>query len=316
MQRKFRRIQPLLNALPVLEAAARLESFTKAGEQLGLSQPTVSRHIFNLENHLGVPLFTRQHNKLIVTKQGKELAHAVDLGLSHIDAAVRRAEIEATTDGIRLASTQSFANCWLLPRFSELRRAAEGQPVHLLSSSWLDDIDLDTVDVVIHWRPQGWAGWPRVQLFNEVVFPVCSPDFANRTPELQYETVDPVQLQNLPLLHYEERATEFCRWTDWFRHFDCEYEVPDDTYRFSNYQFMLQAASDGEGVALAWQHLVADRIESGELKQIGSAFIRPEAGYYLEYRSGAKGAELQRRIIDWFIQKTNADPLSTSDKDG
>lgn len=314
MQRKFRHLQPLLNALPVLEAAASFESFTKAGEHLGLSQPTVSRHIFNLEDHLGVSLFTRQHNKLIVTKQGKDLANAVDLGLSHIQAAVRRAEMETTTDGVRVASTQSFANCWMLPRFSELRQAAEGQPVHLLSSFWLDDIDLDSVDMIIHWRPQGWAGWPRVHLFDEVVFPVCSPDFAARTAELQNDTVDPVRLRDLPLLHYEERATEFSRWTDWFRHFACDYEAPGGAYRFSDYQFMLQAAADGEGVALAWQHLVTDRIASGELKQIGPAYVRPEAGYFLEYRGGAKRTELQRRIIDWFVQQTSANPLSTSDK--
>ena len=212
MQSKFHRSQHLLNALPVLEASVRLGSFTKAGEHLGLSQPTVSRHISNLEEHLGTALFVRNHNKLTITKQGRELASAADLGLSHIDSAVRKITMEAVPDGLRLACTQSFANCWLLPRFSQLRHAVDGQQIHLLPSYWLDDIDPEGVDVIVHWRPQGWAGWPSMRLFDEITFPVCAPEYLARNPSLGKCINDPSLLSQFRLLHYEERATEFVRW--------------------------------------------------------------------------------------------------------
>jgi LysR family glycine cleavage system transcriptional activator len=300
MQGRFHRTQHLLNALPVLEASARLGSFTKAGEHLGLSQPTVSRHISNLEDHLGAALFVRNHNKLTVTKQGRELANAADLGLSHIDAAVRKIAMEAAPDGIRLACTQSFANCWLLPRFSQLRHAVDGQQIHLLPSYWLDDIDLEGVDVIVHWRPQGWAGWPSTRLFDEITFPVCAPEYLARNPSLDKCVNDPSLLSQFQLLHYEERATEFVSWADWFANFDCTYQIQKGAYRFSNYQFMLQAAVDCEAVALGWHHLVADRIVAGELVQVGPAFRRPNAGYFLEYRAGGGTSKLQRQILDWF----------------
>lgn len=307
MPRKFHRIQNLLNALPVLEASARLGSFTKAGEQLGLSQPTVSRHISNLEADLGVALFERDHNKVTVTKPGRELANAVDLGLSHIDAVVRKTAIGGTPDGLRLACTQSFANCWLLPRFSKLRQAVRTQRVHLVISSWLDDIDLDQVDMVVHWRPQGWAGWPRLPLFDEVTFPVCSPEFLDRNPVLRACTKDPSQLLQGQLLHYEERVTESATWSDWFANFGCAYTIREGTYRFSNYEFMLQAAKDGEGIVLAWHHLAADGVETGELVQIGPAFQRPDAGYVLEYRDDGRNLEHVRQILDWFREAVAED---------
>ena len=300
MQNRYHRLQHLLNALPVLEAAARLGSFTRAGEQLGLSQPTVSRHIANLEADLGLALFTRDHNKLTVTKYGKELANAVELGLSHIDAVVRKSAVGGGVDGLRMACTESFANCWLLPRFSNLRRAAGGQQIHLLVSHWLDDIDLDQVDMVVHWRPNGWAGWPRIHLFDEITFPVCSPDYLDRNPVLLDGADDPSLLMQGELLHYEERATEFARWSDWFAKFGLRCPMHDGVYRFSNYQFMLQAAVDGEGVALAWHHLAADQIVAGDLVQVGPEFRRADAGYVLEYRDDGRNAEQTGRVLDWF----------------
>ncbi|MEP4038281.1 LysR substrate-binding domain-containing protein [Pseudophaeobacter sp.] len=306
MQGRFRRIQHLLNALPVLEASVRLGSFTKAGEQLGLSQPTVSRHISNLEDHLGVPLFIRQHKKLTATRNARELARATDLGLSHIDSAVRKTMMEATAEGLRIACTQSFANCWLLPRFSDLRRASGDSQIHLLASHWLDDIDLDGVDMIIHWRQTGWACWPIQRLFDEVTFPVCAPDYLACNPSLQNCLSDPSRLSDFDLLHYEERPTEFVSWEDWLNNFGGAFSRQDAGYRFSDYQFMLRAAMDGEGVALAWQHLAADQIASGELVQVGPAYRRPDAGYFLEYRKDGANPDQLGRVLTWFRQATNS----------
>lgn len=306
MQRRFHRIQHLLNALPVLEVAVRCGSFTGAAEQLGLSQPTVSRHIANLEDHLGVSLFVRTHNRLDVTEQGRSLAKAVDLGLSHIDAEVRKLAMGPRPDGIRLACTQSFANCWLLSRFSRLRHVAGDQQIHLLPSYWLEDIDPRDVDMIVHWRPQGWAGWPSVRLFDEITFPVCAPEYLLRNPGLHDCVNEPSRLAQFDLLYYEERAGEFVGWPDWFTYFDCSPLLQESAYRYSNYQFMLQAAVDGDGVALAWSHLAADRIATGDLIQVGPAFKRPNAGCFIEHREGEGVSDQHGRILDWFRLEAEA----------
>jgi len=176
MLTRFRRIQHLLTALRVLEAAARRESFTLAGEELGLSQPTVSRHIANLEDDLGTTLFTRYHNKLKITGAGRALADSVNLGLSHIDTAVREIASYHRDDSITLACTHSFAHGWLLPRFSSLRRAVPDVTINLVVSYWLEDVNLDDTDMMISWRIQGRTEWPGLPLFGEITYPVCSRD--------------------------------------------------------------------------------------------------------------------------------------------
>ncbi|WP_366111773.1 LysR substrate-binding domain-containing protein [Aestuariivita sp.] len=95
---------------------------------------------------------------------------------------------------------------------------------------------------------------------------------------------------------------EFVSWADWLDNFGHSFSRQSAGYRFSNYQFLLQAAMDGEGVALAWQHLVADRMAASELVQVGPAYQRPEAGYFLEYREDGSNRDQLDRVLAWFRQ--------------
>ncbi len=308
MQSRFRRIHHLLNALPVFEAAARRDSFTRAGEEIGLSQPTVSRHIANLEADLGVELFSRNHNKLILTEEGRTLANAVDLGLSHIDNAVRQCTVSAQRNGLTLACTHSFAHGWLLPRFSSLRHATGQPPVHLVVSYWLEDVNPDEVDLIISWRPRGLTDWPRLPLFDEITYPVCSPDFLERHPDLTTPRTDPARLAVAPLLNYAGHDGDYAGWENWFRHFGCDFASANDAYRFSNYHFMIQAAMDGEGVALGWHHLVADQIADGRLCQVGSAYRRRNAAYAVEYRDEQDLSDRLSTVLEWFRNEAAKTP--------
>lgn len=290
MTSRFRRLQPHLTALPVFEAAARLGSFTRAAAELGVSQPSVSRHIANLEAALGQRLFARDHNRLTLTPEGAALAGAVDLGLSHIDTAYRKLAQGPRRAGLTLACSFSFAHGWLLPRFSDLRRAAGETPIHLVVSYWLEDVDLDDVDMVVNWRSRGWTEWPSLSLFDEVVYPVAAPWWQRESDALSAAD----------LLHFEERDNEFVGWEHWFVH--QHLPIPDfsDAYRYSNYHFMIQAAMDGEGVALGWHHLVADQIAQGRLKRVGPPMHYRDDAYSLEYRPDSGAPETLQAILDWF----------------
>ena len=291
MPSRFRRIQPHLTALPVFEAAARLGSFTRAGEELGISQPSVSRHIANLEEALGQPLFVRDHNRLSLTAEGHALAGAVELGLSHIDAAYRKVAQGPRREGLTLACSFSFAHGWLLPRFSDLRRAAGETPIHLVVSYWLEDVDLDDVDMVVNWRSRGWTEWPSLSLFDEVVYPVAAPGWRG---------AEPGELVAVDLLHFEERDNEFVGWERWFAHQWLPMPDTTDAYRYSNYHFMIQAAMDGEGVALGWHHLVADQIAEGRLVRVGPPMHYRDDAYSLEYRPDSAAPETVQDILGWF----------------
>lgn len=303
MASRFQRIQHLYTALSVFETAARKQSFTAAASDLGLRQPTVSQHIANLELDLGVALFERDHNRLKLTEPGKLLSQAIDLGLSHIDAAVRNTAQSQQRSGLTLACSFSFAHGWLLPRFSDLRRAAPHAPIHLVVSYWLDDLDVNNVDMIVNWRSRGWTDWPRIELFDEITYPVCAPEYLEKNPALSAAMEEPSILTQANLLNYHERPNEFVSWEQWFRNWDVPYSTPADKYRFSNYHFMIHSALDGEGVALGWHHLVADQIAENKLVQLAPSTRHSGTSYALESRADRGDPEHRQAIIEWFKEE-------------
>jgi LysR family glycine cleavage system transcriptional activator len=272
-------------------------SFTRAGAELGLSQPTVSRHIAHLEEFLGAPLFRRDHNRLVKTEAGSRLAAAVALGLGHIEAAVRDIQTAAPAEGLSLACSYSFAHGWLLPRFSGLRRALGDHPVQVIVSYWLKDLDPDTADFIVTWQRGGLTERPRRHLLNEVVYPVASPGYLKANPGLLDA---PDALRAARLLHYEERDAEFMGWDRWFARSGVTYAVAPGTFRYSNYQFMVQAAEDGEGVALGWHHLIERQVAEGRLLRVGPVARPTGVGYALEYKESGLADDRRDAVLEWF----------------
>ena len=170
MQKRFRRFQHLLTAMPVFESAARLGSFTKAADELGLTQPTVSRHVMYLEEQLNLMLFHRQHNRISLTNVGRDLFDAVSLGFSHIDSVIDRLNPATNDNGITIGCSFEFATHWLMPRFSSLRRALGSNSINVLTADWLHGMDINSVDILVSWGNQTWTNRPRVPLFDEIVF--------------------------------------------------------------------------------------------------------------------------------------------------
>lgn len=258
----------LLTALSVFEVAARHLSFTRAGEELGLSQPTVSQHIATLETRLGVRLFERQHNRLLLTVAGTSLSQAVGLGFSHVDDALRKLRLHEQRAGLKLVTSISFAYGWLLPRYGALCEAA-GDHIDLVIVPWLDDVPTESVDIVLNWRSRNQTGWPTTELFREVVYPVASPVLAADLGLAFGADTVPDALTSARLLSYDERPNEFLSWDQWFFHFGLEPQLSSNEIGFSNYQALIQAALQGFGVALGWHHLVADLIREQRLVQCG-----------------------------------------------
>lgn len=300
MKQRFAKLQSIMIPLRVFEAAARHGSFTRAGEELRLSQPSVSRHIATLEQALGAALFTRNHNKLSLTPDGQRLAGAVDRGFSDILQTIELISTSAPRRGVVLACTQTFAHGWLLPRFSGLRRVLGDVPINLNVSYWLKDINLNDVDMVIGWRADGETDWPKQPLFAAQVYPVASPEFA---AGLTGGHLTPDQLLRAPLLQYDMPVGAHVFWPEWFAHFGQRYTPPTDGYLHSNYQFMLQAAIDGDGVALGWHHLVADDIRAGRLMQVGPAFAPQSSVYSIEYKPDLADHPDVKRVLNWFADE-------------
>ena len=268
-----------------------------------MTQPTVSRHISNLEAHFAVPLFTRNHNRIALTEAGRQLADAVALGFGHIDSVARSlSAVGPDQEGVTIGCSFGFASQWLIPRFSNLRRALDGEQIHVVTSDWIFGLDMEKTDIVVTWGRQSWTDRPRLPLFDEIVYPVCAPSFCKKHPALDGKNQDPKVLLDLPLLHFDELDTGMMNWPKWFAYWDLTSPEAAVRQRFTNYQFLLQAIIEGDGVGLGWHELIERQVENGELVRVGPKIQRRQPVYSLEYATDHPKQASINAIVDWFRQ--------------
>ncbi len=252
MEKRFQNLSGSLNALVVAESAVRHASFTAAARELGLTQPSVSRHVATLEDRIGQPLFERRNNRIRPSAAGRRLADAVSLGFSHVEAAMEELAPSAAGEGIVLACSFGFADQWLLPRFSSLQEALGGTRIRMATTDWQEDLDLSRVDAAVVSDLSAAADRKSIPLFAEEVFPVCSPDYLQRHPHL----ADSVEaLLTADLLQFDVGASGFLTWPQWFARFG--HDLPTDSRQrvFDAYPFLTRAAEDGQewrSVGVSW----------------------------------------------------------------
>ena len=297
MERRFRQVPGSLNALLVHEAAVRHASFTRAGQELSLTQPTVSRHIATLEARLGCALFERHNNRIQPTAAGRRLADAVSLGLGHTETVWEELARPDRDEDLVLACSFGFADQWLMPRYADLQAALGDRRLRMATSDWMRSLDMDRIDLAVVWDLGHTPDRPSVPLFAEEVFPVCSPDYLRRHPGI---AESPVALAEADLLHFDVGASGFLTWSGWFAR--CGLVVPDGdpAARIDAYPFILRAAQDGAGVVLGWRFLVDRLIADGGLVQVGPAVRNRETAYHLQYRALGPAQDAIQRVVRWF----------------
>lgn len=250
---------PPLHALLVFEMAARHGSFTRAATALGISQPAVSHTVCTLEESLGIQLFERLHKGVSLSDAGRYLYEQVNLGLTLIDQAVCEVRKFSELDQVTLAISTATATSWLLPRLTKFKQAHPEIEIRCITSD--TDLNLDGIDLAITLGRSEGARHARWRIFDEVVFPVCSPEYAQKLGEMP-------TLQSLcaaTLLHLEERYRPRIGWAEWFAKFNICLPRSTRQFRFTDYSVLLHAALEGQGIAIGWQHLVAPLLEQGRL---------------------------------------------------
>lgn len=299
MAGRFRNVTGSLNALLVLEAAVRHANFTRAGKELSLSQPTISRHIATLEARIRQPLFDRSNNRIQPTAAGRRLAEAVSLGLGHTETAWEGLSRSAHQSDLVLACTFGFADNWLMPRFTGLKNALGDKRLRIATSDWMDCLDMERIDIAVVWDLSHAPDRPHIPLFAEEAFPVCSPGYLRQRPDI---AARPEALAEAELLHFDVGRSGFLTWRLWFAGLGIDYRARPGAYQYDAFPFVLKAALDGEGVALGWRYLVDRMLDEGSLVRVGQSVVNRETAYYLQYRRGGPHRESIRTIIDWFRQ--------------
>jgi LysR family transcriptional regulator, glycine cleavage system transcriptional activator len=254
---------PSLDTLRVFSIAARHMSFTRAADELHLTQSAISHRVRALEEELGVPLFDRLPRRLELTRAGQALAQGVDQAVADITRTI--ANLDLGDDSRRLSVTllPSVASRWLVPRLPRFHALHPDIELQLIADPRLFDLRAARIDVAIRFGRGTYPGYAVTKLMPDRVFPVCSPRLlAERGPVNTVEA-----LLGLPLLH--DSATEGdgsgSDWRSWLNHVGWQDAPCDEGPRFSDAGLLIDAAVLGLGVALARASLVVDHVANETL---------------------------------------------------
>jgi len=272
------RIKPLppLNSLVAFEAAARHLSFTRAADEISVTQGAVSRQVRVLEEFLGARLFVRDTRNLRMTSIGAQYYETVRNSLHEISQSTGQILQHTRDEQITVITSYAMASFWLLPRYNEFQDEYPDIDLRIVSVNSFNDVSHFEYDLALFFRAIPPKDLHVTPLFGEKAFPVCSPKYLERNPAL----IDPENLTQATLLTLEENE-DWVRWRDWFE--ECGLEIPVNIRRIkmNNYPLLIQAALNGQGFALGWERLVDGYLESGLLTRPVATEVSTTSQFYL-----------------------------------
>lgn len=287
---------PPLNALRAFEAAARYLSFTRAGEELNVTQGAVSRQVKALEEFLEVKLFRRMNRALLLTEEGQVYLPAVREALDRIDAATTRIRGRRGQGLLTVRLLPTFAMRWLIPRLHRFQDAYPGVEVRITTSLRPIDFDREDVDMAIGREQERSPGLRYDRLMPEDLIAVCSRTLLAGPTPLRA----PADLARHTLLHAASRREA---WRVWVNVVGLEGVDPEGGLVFEHYYFVLQAAVDGLGVAVAPRPLVADDLDAGRLVAPFDVTVSSEDAYYLVYPESRAALPNVRAFRQWILEE-------------
>ncbi len=300
----LRKTLPPVNSLVVFEAAARHMSFTKAAGELGVSQAAVSRQIQALERHTRRTLFRRLHRALRLTPEGERLQAAVTMGLRHIAETAQALRRDTAGAQVTVSATIAFAALWLMPRIDRFYAAYPDLELRLIASDTPIDMRTENVDIAVFYGDGRWPGLETLVLFDEEIFPVCSPDYLAARPDLSSVS----DLLTLNLLQQEATEPIWLSWEAWFQRMGV---VPAANLlgpRFNNYTIVIQAAQAGQGIALGWRRLVEQQLEAGSLVRPITSSLPADYSYFVATPNAAERRPEASAFHDWLLTEAGEEP--------
>lgn len=251
---------PPLNALRAFEAVARLDSVTRAAEELHVTHGAISRHLRTLEDSLGTPLFAREGRGLALTAAGHRLHEAADAAFAPLRRAWADLHRRTQHAPLVLGCPGSLLARWVIPRLDRLGRELPELTLHLSPSEAPPDARLTGLDAALLIAQAPWPQeWQVHELAAERIGPVVSPRFAGFERLRDAPAYD---LLDLPLLHTTSRPQA---WRDWAARSGLDAQALQLGTGFAHLYYLLEAAEAGLGVAIAPQPLVAEDIANGRL---------------------------------------------------
>lgn len=302
MNEASRRLLPPISALNTFEVAARLNSFSLAGQKVGLTQSAVSRQIAQLEEWLDTSLFKRTGRRISITPAGREYAEQIAPALDQIRRATARIHRRKNTGELHLATLPSFGMRWLAPR---LPRLTDGHPdifVNLASRMTAYEDEPGMFDAMIHFGMPDLPDMTHDFLFSEQAIPVCSPTFMK-----ERNIKEPEDFLKIPLLVQSTRPKA---WQSWFSQAGIARTYVETGPVYEHFLMLAQAAAAGAGVALIPSFLIEPELLSGALICPFDITASSDEAYYLAYPPSSLINTSFQHFRDWIISEAKAEKKS------
>jgi LysR family transcriptional regulator, glycine cleavage system transcriptional activator len=294
----MRRKIPSTGALLAFEAAGRHESFSRAAEELGITEGAVSRQIARLEDFLELMLFNRVKGRIHLTDAGREYWTNIADNLEQIERNTLNFQARPSKGGVlELAVIPTFTNRWLIPRLPQFYAS---HPNIIINMSERPEPFLfagSAFDAAIHYDHPAWAGMIKKDLFAEELVPVCSPSLIGGRRELSL-----AEMKDLPLLHKRGRPDA---WKKWWAHFGDVDINPVMGARYDLFSMTIEAAAAGLGVALVPRLYVVKEVEEGRLVLPFDRHVPGDKHYCIVCPEWKHGSWPLRPFLDWLMQEAD-----------
>lgn len=287
---------PPLNGLRAFEAAARLGSFTRAADELNVTQTAISHQIRKLEEQLGIRLFVRTPGAVHLTAAAEAYLAAVADAFAQLRTATARLRGEDGRRALHVSTTPSFATTWLVPRLAAFQDARPGIEVQVSTSMALVDFRRDGVDMAIRYGRGSWPGLRATWLLADDIFPVCAPALAARL----HAPADLLGERLIAVSTYRDM------WQQWLTAAGLPTSAAEHASVFDMPILAIQAAVGGMGVALVQGPLVEAELAAGRLVVPFGMQLSSEMGFYIVAPEATADREDIALLRSWLLDHAHA----------
>jgi DNA-binding transcriptional LysR family regulator len=303
---------PSLDPLKGFEAAARHLSFTLAAAELHLTQSAISRQIQTLEEQLGVKLFQREVRRLRLTPEGETLQRVVGEMLARLADVCAGLRATQRRPQVNITAVVGIASLWLVPRLAAFQAAQPDVDVRISADNRLVDMTREGFDLGLRYLATADAPPNATLLFEEEMFPVAAPKLAATLPA----RVSVEDFSHIVLLAYDDdRNAPWLSWEPWLIGLGLAGARPKAVLRFNQYDQLIRAAEEGQGVALGRGPLVARSIAEGRLKPLAVRREKmPARAYYLVRNEEQVRPEVDRFVV-WLLEEAEKTTRSMRGED-
>ena len=289
------------NLLLMFESAGRCLSFSRAADELGVSQPAVSHAIKKLEQQLGVKLFDRQHRGVKLSRAGNRFFQQVSSALDDIYLAADALKRSQQKMEVTLSVSTAFATHWLMPKIARFKKDHPAINLRCLTAETDSDLIQEDIDLRIPLGGGEWPDYERWYFTDEAVLAVCSNSYLVQAKPIR-RTAD---LLNQNLLHLEANYPQRLDWKAWLKHYNVDLKPGNDHLQFNDYSVVLQAALEGQGIALGWRHIIEPLLAQERLVQAVPEIYITEHPFYILAPKGNVLRPAAECLRNWLITEIN-----------